>query len=199
MHWQNNGEYLAIQVDRYAESENTTCTSFELFMIMERGIPVFELDTKNDNIIVVADCRRSQRRVREREMEDRDLRCELPLQLFGVSVIMQTLMRAAGKEEELITPSHDARPDYLTIIAFALEPNGCQFAVIHGDEGTNGQLEFYTVDDLETMTTEEQLEFYNVDDLEVMATEEHSMVIDVMWDPTGSLRLEIYSFEPSNM
>ena len=30
-----------------------------------------------------------------------------------------------------------------------------------------------------------QLEFYNVDDLETMATGEHFMATDVDWDPTG--------------
>lgn len=30
-----------------------------------------------------------------------------------------------------------------------------------------------------------QLEFYNVDELETMATAEHFMATDVDWDPTG--------------
>jgi translation initiation factor 3 subunit B len=30
-----------------------------------------------------------------------------------------------------------------------------------------------------------QLEFYNVDELETMAIGEHFMVTDMMWDPTG--------------
>jgi translation initiation factor 3 subunit B len=30
-----------------------------------------------------------------------------------------------------------------------------------------------------------QLEFYNVDELETMATGEHYMATDVDWDPTG--------------
>ncbi|KAI3774847.1 hypothetical protein L1987_49409 [Smallanthus sonchifolius] len=32
-----------------------------------------------------------------------------------------------------------------------------------------------------------QLEFYIVDELETMATAEHFMAIDIEWDPTGSL------------
>ncbi|OEL38672.1 Eukaryotic translation initiation factor 3 subunit B, partial [Dichanthelium oligosanthes] len=49
MYWQNKGEYLAVQVDRYTKSKKTTCTSFELFRIKERDIPieVLELDNKN--------------------------------------------------------------------------------------------------------------------------------------------------------
>ncbi|KAI4316448.1 hypothetical protein L6164_024426 [Bauhinia variegata] len=47
------------------------------------------------------------------------------------------------------------------IIAFVWEPKGHMFAVIHGRhvvlaglKGFNGQLEFYNVDELETMTTD---------------------------------------------
>ncbi|KAM0893219.1 hypothetical protein ACQ4PT_025237 [Festuca glaucescens] len=43
-----------------------------------------------------------------------------------------------------------------------------RFIVLAGLKGLNGQLEFY-----------------NVDDLETMATGEHFMATDVMWDPTG--------------
>ena len=54
-------------------------------------------------------------------MEDRDLRCELPLQLFGVSVIEQTLMRAAGKEEEMVAHERAYRSRHPTMLV-VLEP-----------------------------------------------------------------------------
>lgn len=56
MYWRNNGEYLAVQVDRCAETENKAHTGFELFRIKEKGITieVFELDRKNDKIIAFA-------------------------------------------------------------------------------------------------------------------------------------------------
>jgi translation initiation factor 3 subunit B len=43
-----------------------------------------------------------------------------------------------------------------------------RFIVLAGLKGFNGQLEFYSVDELETM-----------------ATGEHFMATDIMWDPTG--------------
>ena len=33
-----------------------------------------------------------------------------------------------------------------------------------------------------------QLEFFNVDEMETMATAEHFMATDVEWDPTGRAR-----------
>ena len=46
-------------------------------------------------------------------------------------------------------------------------PTG-RFIILAGLKGFNGQLEFY-----------------NVDELETMATAEHFMATDIEWDPTG--------------
>lgn len=39
-----------------------------------------------------------------------------------------------------------------------------------------------------------QLEFYNVDELETMATAEHFMATDIDWDPTGRQVLDLFLF-----
>ncbi|XP_071733109.1 eukaryotic translation initiation factor 3 subunit B-like [Rutidosis leptorrhynchoides] len=149
MYWQSNGEYLAVKVDRYTKTKKSTYTGFELFRIKERDIPieVFELDNKNDKVI-----------------------------------------------------------------AFAWEPKGHRFAVIHGDN-PRPDVSFYSVKGgkvvkLTTLKQKQantlfwsptgrfiilaglkgfngQLEFYNVDELETMATAEHFMATDIEWDPTG--------------
>ncbi|XP_074373122.1 eukaryotic translation initiation factor 3 subunit B-like [Apium graveolens] len=153
MYWQSNGDYLAVKVDRYTKTKKSTYTGFELFRIKERDIPieVLELENKNDKII-----------------------------------------------------------------AFAWEPKGHRFAVIHGDN-PRPDISFYSmksgtntgrVSKLTTLKGKQantlfwspggrfillaglkgfngQLEFYNVDDLETMATAEHFMATDIEWDPTG--------------
>ncbi|KAK0605418.1 hypothetical protein LWI29_026547 [Acer saccharum] len=102
------------------------------------------------------------------------------------------------------------------IIAFAWEPKGHRFAVIHGDS-PRPDVSFYSmgtahntgrVSKLTTLKGKQanalfwspsghfivlaglkgfngQLEFYNVDELETMATAEHFMATDIEWDPTG--------------
>ncbi|KAJ8748201.1 hypothetical protein K2173_000609 [Erythroxylum novogranatense] len=153
MYWQSNGDYLAVKVDRYTKTKKSTYTGFELFRIKERDIPieVLELDNKNDKII-----------------------------------------------------------------AFAWEPKGHRFAIIHGDS-PRPDVSFYSmktahnsgrVSKLDTLKGKQanalfwspaghyiilaglkgfngQLEFYNVDELETMATAEHFMATDIEWDPTG--------------
>lgn len=153
MYWQSNGDYLAVKVDRYTKTKKSTYTGFELFRIKERDIPieVLELENKNDKII-----------------------------------------------------------------AFAWEPKGHRFAVIHG-EAPKLDISFYSmrganntgrISKLTTLkgknanalfwspagrfiifaglkTQNGTLEFYNVDELETMASGEHFMCTDIEWDPTG--------------
>eukprot|EP00898_Chlorokybus_atmophyticus_P002542 jgi/Chlat1/3289/Chrsp22S03537 len=152
MYWQQEGAYLAVKVDRYTKTKKSVYTGFELLSVHERDIPieVLELENKNDKIV-----------------------------------------------------------------AFAWEPKGHRFAIIHGD-GPRPDVSIYTMKGsksgrvtlLTTLkgktanmlywspqgkhlilaglkTMNGQLEFFNVDELETMAVAEHFMCTDVDWDPTG--------------
>uniref|UniRef100_A0A0E0R2Q8 Eukaryotic translation initiation factor 3 subunit B n=1 Tax=Oryza rufipogon TaxID=4529 RepID=A0A0E0R2Q8_ORYRU len=153
MYWQNSGEYLAVQVDRYTKTKKSTYTGFELFRIKERDIPieVLELDNKNDKIIAFA-------------WEPKGHR-------FAV-------IHGDGPKPDISfysmkTSNNISRVSKLTTLkgkqanALFWSPGG-RFIVFAGLKGFNGQLEFY-----------------NVDELETMATGEHFMATDIMWDPTG--------------
>lgn len=151
--WHPQGDYLAVKVDRFTKTKKSTYTGFELFSIRERDIPMEVLELPN-------------------------------------------------KSEK--------------IIAFAWEPRGHRFAVVHG-EGARPNVSFYSMKDdkgrpgvklIGTLTNKAcnqiawspqgrnivlaglknlngQLEFYNVDEMETLNTAEHFMCTDVDWDPTG--------------
>jgi len=151
MYWQSNGNYLAVKVERFTKTKKPTYTGFELFRVAEKGCPmeVLELENKNEKIV-----------------------------------------------------------------AFAWEPKGHRFAIIHGD-GPRPDITFYTMEDklgrvkkigtLKGKTANQlywspqgknvvlaglksmngQLEFFNVDEFETLATNEHFMCQEVEWDPTG--------------
>lgn len=38
--WHPQGEYLAVQVDRFTKTKKSTFTAFELFSVKERDIPM---------------------------------------------------------------------------------------------------------------------------------------------------------------
>ncbi|GAB2216124.1 hypothetical protein Droror1_Dr00023892 [Drosera rotundifolia] len=153
MYWQSNGEYLAVKVDRYTKTKKSTYTGFELFRIKERDIPieVLELENKNDKIIAFAWETKGHR--------------------FGV--IHGDHPKPDVSFYSMRTAQNTGRVSKLTTLknrhanALYWSPTG-HYIVLAGLKGMNGQLEFY-----------------NVDELETMHTADHFMATDIEWDPTG--------------
>jgi translation initiation factor 3 subunit B len=153
LYWQSNGDYLAVKVDRYTKTKKSTYTGFELFRIKERDIPieVLELDNKNDKIIAFA-------------WEPKGHR---------FAVIHGDSPRPDVSFYSMRSAHNTGRVSKLTTLkgkqanALFWSPSG-RYIILAGLKGFNGQLEFY-----------------NVDELETMATAEHFMATDIEWDPTG--------------
>ncbi|XP_058194988.1 eukaryotic translation initiation factor 3 subunit B-like [Rhododendron vialii] len=153
MYWQSSGEYLAVKVYRYTKTKKSTYTAFELFRIKERDIPieVLELENKTDKIIAFA-------------WEPKDHRfavihADSPKP--DISFYSMRSTHKSGRVSKLTTlKGKQANALYWS-------PAGC-FILLAGLKGFNGQLEFY-----------------NVDELETMATPEHFMAMDIEWDPIG--------------
>ncbi|KAF9662035.1 hypothetical protein SADUNF_Sadunf18G0011200 [Salix dunnii] len=153
LYWQSSGDYLAVKVDRYTKTKKSTYTGFELFRIKERDIPieVLELDNKNDKIIAFA-------------WEPKGHR---------FAVIHGDSPRPDVSFYSMRTAHNTGRVSKLTTLkgkqanALFWSPSG-RYIILAGLKGFNGQLEFY-----------------NVDELETMATAEHFTATDIEWDPTG--------------
>ncbi|KAI3676754.1 hypothetical protein L1987_86370 [Smallanthus sonchifolius] len=149
MYWQSNGEYSAVKVDRYTKTKKSTYTGFELFRIKECDIPieVFELDNKNYKVISFAWEPKGHRFAVTHGDNTRP-----DVSFYSVK---------GGKVSKLTTLKQKQTN------ALFWSPGGC-FIILAGLKGFNGQLEFY-----------------NVDELETMATTEHFMATYIEWDPTG--------------
>ncbi|CAH1448148.1 unnamed protein product [Lactuca virosa] len=149
MYWQSEGEYLAVKVDRYTKTKKSTYTGFELFRIKERDIPieVFELENKNDKIIAFA-------------WEPKGHRFAI-IHGDNPRPDISFYSMKGGKVSKLTTLKQKQAN------ALFWSPGG-RFVILAGLKGFNGQLEFF-----------------NVDELETMATAEHFMATDIEWDPTG--------------
>eukprot|EP01117_Protostelium_nocturnum_P014876 TRINITY_DN570_c0_g1_i1.p1 TRINITY_DN570_c0_g1~~TRINITY_DN570_c0_g1_i1.p1 ORF type:complete len:666 (+),score=227.02 TRINITY_DN570_c0_g1_i1:78-2000(+) len=143
LNWHPNGTYLCLKIDR--QKKKTTTQGFEVFRIKERDMPIELLDVKD------------------------------------------------------------------TAHAFAWEPNGNRFAVIHGKSARSYDISFYVVEKtIKLLKTLEKrnanhlswspqghyivlaglnmsgsLEFFNVDDMETMGTADHFNNSSIEWDPTG--------------
>lgn len=153
MYWQSNGDYLAVKVDRYTKTKKSTYTGFELFRIRERDIPieVFELENKNDKIIAFAWEPKGHRFAVIHGDNPRPDISFYSMRSANNTEKVKKLITLKGKQAN----------------ALFWSPTG-RFIILAGLKGLNGQLEFY-----------------NVDELETMATAEHFMATDIEWDPTG--------------
>jgi len=147
LHWQRNGDYLCLKVDRTPKGAQGVITNFEIFRMREKQVPVDVVEMKEG------------------------------------------------------------------IIAFAWEPNGSKFAVLHGESPrinasfyyvkNNGKIEliktfdkqqansifwspqgqFMVLAGLRSMNG--ALAFVDTSDCTLMNIAEHYMASDVEWDPTG--------------
>lgn len=157
MYWQSAGEYLAVKVDRHTKTKKSTYSGFELFRMKERDIPieVLELENKNDKIIDFA-------------WEPKGHRFAI---IHGdgprpdVSFFSMKNSAGAGAGAQKVTKLGTLKGKQANLLCWS--PAG-KFIVLAGLKGLNGQLEFF-----------------NVDEMESMAVCEHFMATDVDWDPTG--------------
>mmetsp|Transcript_10169 Transcript_10169/g.30552 ORF Transcript_10169/g.30552 Transcript_10169/m.30552 type:complete len:728 (-) Transcript_10169:256-2439(-) len=156
MFWHPQGTYLAVQVDRFTKSKKTINTSFELFSLKERDTPaeVLELPAKTDRIHHFAWEPHGSRFA--------ILHAEPAVTKPQLSVYDMRDVRNAvkGVSPVLTNPTRNAN-------MICWSPAGKNM-VLAGLKSMNGQLEFY-----------------NVDESETMATGEHFMCTDIEWDPTG--------------
>ncbi|KAI7751847.1 hypothetical protein M8C21_011255 [Ambrosia artemisiifolia] len=144
MHWQSNGEYLVVKVDRYTKTKKNTYTGFELFRIKERDIPIetFELDNKNDKVISFAWEPKGHRFAVIHGDNPRP-----DVSFYSVK---------GGKVSKLTTLKQKQAN------ALFWSPGG-RFIILAGLKGFNGQLEFYNVDELVTIATAEHFMATNVE------------------------------------
>jgi len=154
--WHPQGDYLAVQVDRHTKTKKSTYTGFELFALRERDVPmeVIELPTKTDRVHAVA-------------WEPRGHR---------LCVVHAPAEGSARNSVSFFSMRDDKGRPGARLVG-TLQGKACnqvhwspagKHVVLAGLKGLNGQLEFFLVDDFETM-----------------AAAEHFMATDVAWDPTG--------------
>ncbi|KAL5698724.1 Eukaryotic translation initiation factor 3 subunit B [Ranunculus cassubicifolius] len=150
MYWQSNGNYLAVEVERCTKTKKSSYTSFELFRIRERDIPieVLELENKNDKVIAFAWEPNGHRFA---VIHGDSTKPDISIYSMQTSRVSK-LETLKGKQAN----------------ALFWAPSG-RYIVFAGLRGAfNGQLEFFDVDELESLRTGE-----------------HFNVTNIEWDPSG--------------
>jgi len=156
MHWQKNGDYLCVKVDRYKKKLDDKEAqvkysgiyyNFELFRIREKQIPIDKVEVKE------------------------------PVLAFAWEPTGSKFAYIHGEAPRINVTFYNIQPKGKVILMKTLEkrsantlfwsPNG-QFCVLAGLRSMNGVLEFV-----------------DTHDMTVMNQTEHFMATDVEWDPTG--------------
>lgn len=51
LHWQSQGAYVCVKVDRHSKSKKSMATNLEIFRVREKGVPVEVVDSLKDTVI----------------------------------------------------------------------------------------------------------------------------------------------------
>lgn len=151
--WHAQGDYLAVKVDRFTKTKKSTYTGFELFSIRERDIPmeVLELPNKSEKVHTFA-------------WEPKGHRFAV---VHGDGPRPSVSFYDMRDEKGRLGVRHLGTLTNKACNAIFWSPTGHNI-ILAGFKQLNGQLEFFNVDEMETLNTAE-----------------HFMATDVEWDPTG--------------
>ncbi|GLI69794.1 hypothetical protein VaNZ11_014493 [Volvox africanus] len=153
LYWHPQGTYLAVKVEAWTKTKKSTTTSFQIFCVKDKDVPleVFELKNNKERVLNFA-------------WEPKGHRFAVvhgdgPRPSISFFTMRDDKGRLGVRELKML--------DNRACNAISWSPQGRNI-VLAGLKNFNGQLEFF-----------------NVDEMETMATAEHFMATDVEWDPTG--------------
>mmetsp|Transcript_32658 Transcript_32658/g.59213 ORF Transcript_32658/g.59213 Transcript_32658/m.59213 type:complete len:718 (-) Transcript_32658:176-2329(-) len=159
MFWHPQGDYLAVLVERKSKSKKTMTMGFEIFRMREKDIPidVFELANPKEPVVSLA-------------WEPKGHRCAI---VHGEGSKLNVSLYTMRDEKT-------GKPILKHITTLA---NRACNHVFWSPQGKN--LVLGGIRSKQNTQVNGQLEFYNVDQIDTMGTAEHLMMNHVEWDPTG--------------
>jgi len=145
--WQSEGDYLMVKVDRNTKTKKSIFTNFELFRLREKDIPVEVLDLKEEVITTSS--------WEPKGNHFLTLHGEGPNALVTIYSIEKSIKLIKQLEKKQVNQVIWSPRGQMVIFAALGAPS-------------NGSIEFYHIESMETM-----------------ATVQHDFCSDIEWDPTG--------------
>lgn len=188
MHWQDEGKYLCVKVDRHTKSKKTFFSNLEFFKLTEKDIPVEKVELKE----VVYDFAwepRSEKFITILRLDDGNTNISIPkniISFFGPEQQKGNKV-AANTKYTLIKSFHDKHSN---TIAWA--PKG-RYVVVATIAKNNGELEFFDTQyeedkgaaaDVNTSTNGVTATKKN-DSVKLTRSERFSGMTSLSWDPSG--------------
>ncbi|KAJ5540315.1 Eukaryotic translation initiation factor 3 subunit B [Penicillium frequentans] len=155
LHWQSQGAYVCVKVDRHSKSKKSMATNLEIFRVKEKGVPVEVVDNLRDTVINFAWEPNGSRFV------------AITTEKKGSTAGNFKLVRTVEKK---------------TSNGIYWSPKGRFVIVATVHSQSSFDLDFWDMDfEGEKVEAEKDL----AANLQLMKTVEHYGVTDVEWDPTG--------------
>lgn len=185
LHWQSEGAYVCIKVDRHSKSKKSLATNLEIFRIAEKNIPVEVVDSIKDTVVNFAWEPKGNRFVLITAGEA-PVGSQVPPK---TSVSFFCPEKAKGNAVGNF--KHIRTIEKKTSNAIYWSPKG-RFVLV----GTVHSQQSFDLDfwDLDFEGEKEEKDKELTANLQLMATAEHYGITDAEWDPTGRYVITVASF-----
>ncbi|KAJ4291411.1 Translation initiation factor 3 subunit b [Collariella sp. IMI 366227] len=176
LHWQSDGAYICVKVDRHSKSKKSQATTLEIFRVKEKGVPVEVVDTIKDTVINFAWEPKGDRFAIITTTEPVGATAVPPKTSVAFFCPEKAKGNAVGNFKHLRTL------DKKNSNAIYWSPKG-RFVVIATVANTqSSDLEFFDLDfEGEKPEGEKDL----TANLQLMNTGDHYGITDLEWDPSG--------------
>lgn len=175
LHWQSQGTYVCVKVDRHSKSKKSLATNLEIFRVREKGVPVEVVDSLKDTVINFAWEPNGSRFVAITTGEA----------VAGAAVGPKTAVSFFAPEKkghQLGSFKLVRTLDKKNNNAIYWSPKGRFVVVGTVHSQTSFDMDFWDMD-FEGEKPEGEKDF--AANLQLLATVEHYGVTDIDWDPTG--------------
>ncbi|KAJ5749920.1 Eukaryotic translation initiation factor 3 subunit B [Penicillium manginii] len=175
LHWQSQGAYVCVKVDRHSKSKKSMATNLEIFRVKEKGVPVEVVDSLKDTVINFAWEPNGSRFVLITTGEAPAGAAVGPR--TGVSFFATEKKGSTAGNFKLVRTVEKK-----TSNGIYWSPKGRFVIVATVHSQSSFDLDFYDMDfEGEKVEAEKDL----AANLQLMKTVEHYGVTDVQWDSTG--------------
>ena len=175
LHWQSQGAYVCVKVDRHSKSKKSMATNLEIFRVREKGVPVEVVDSLKDTVINFSWEPNGSRFVLITTGENPT----------GAAVPPKTSVSFFAPEKKGNTAGNFKlvrTVDKKTSNGIYWSPKGRFVVVATVHSQSNFDLDFWDMDfEGEKVEGEKDL----AANLQLMKTNEHYGVTDIEWDSTG--------------
>ncbi|CDK26544.1 unnamed protein product [Kuraishia capsulata CBS 1993] len=181
LHWQDQGKFLCVKVDRHTKSKKTVFTNLEFFQLEEKGIPVEKLELK-DVVVNFAWEPKGERFVVICTVDMPNVSAAVPRNV--VAFYGPEIQKGKINPQKKWTEFKSFDKKRSNTILWSPKGRFVAVATVLGAQSSNSEIEFFDADyDGDKKDQDAKI---NVNaNLKLVAQHEYAGLTDLAWDPSG--------------